>query len=331
MSQPIRVLVIDDEQNVADALWHLLRMHQYEVQPFTSAIQALEAMKTQSFDVVISDLQMPDMDGLVFLTRVAEVYPGVRRMLITAYDSTLLREQIVGLVHAYLPKPFTLRSFIQVVEHQVGELRQEALRQEGDWQSQRLLHKIGARLMDRALRQAGLASLPTTRSSHAASPQVHETYAALERILHNLQADVQADIVLLADTLGQTIVEVGYSQHDEQAGLVPLISATFASITELGNLVDGQAEAGTFWYRAGERFDLYMVNINRDCYLAVLIGKSTVGVKPGVAWMRLKRAVGEIRTRIEMGDLVSTGEQEVEPSLASAIVNHLDSLFTGQR
>jgi response regulator RpfG family c-di-GMP phosphodiesterase len=331
VSKATPVLVVDDEANVADALWQLLRIHHFEVRQCTSAEAALEILHEEHFDVVISDLHMPGMGGVEFLEQVMLLSPTTRRILITAYDSTLLRERIVGLVHAYLPKPFTLRSFIQVVQHQVGELRKASLRDEsneGNGQSHHLLHKIGARLMDRALRQVELEQRPDAPQNRELSAAAQATYQKLEGLLQELQGELQADILFVADALGQVVAEVGYAQNYEQADLVPMVSAAFASIAELGNMVDGDRDAGSIWHREGQRFDLYMVTISRDFYLAVMLGKRNTMVKPGVAWMALKRAATTIRTQVALVELSQLGERDVERALASAIVNDLDSLFT---
>lgn len=328
MSKATPILVVDDEANVAEALWQLLRIHHFEVRQCTSAEAALEAMGQEHFDVVISDLHMPGMGGVEFLEQVSLFSPTTRRILITAYDSTLLRERIVGLVHAYLPKPFTLRSFIQVVQHQVSELRQEALREEGNGQSHHLLHKIGARLMDRALRQVEIEQRPSAPKKAEDNEAAQATYRVLEGLLQTLQMELQADIMFVADALGQVVAEVGYAQNYEQADLVPMVSAAFASIAELGNMVDGDPEAGSIWHREGQRFDLFMVTVSRDFYLAVMIGKRSTMVKPGVAWMALKRAAATIRAQVALEQLAQLGERDVERALASAIVNDLDSLFT---
>lgn len=328
MSKATQILVVDDEANVAEALWQLLRIHHFEVRQCTSAEAALEAMGQDHFDVVISDLHMPGMGGVEFLEQVSLFSPTTRRILITAYDSTLLRERIVGLVHAYLPKPFTLRSFIQVVQHQVSELRQEELREDGKGQSHHLLHKIGARLMDRALRQVELDQRPDAPTKPEDNEAAQATYKVLEGLLQTLQVELQSDIMFVADALGQVVAEVGYAQNYEQADLVPMVSAAFASIAELGNMVDGDPEAGSIWHREGQRFDLFMVTVSRDFYLAVMIGKRSTMVKPGVAWMALKRAAAMIRAQVALEQLAQLGERDVERALASAIVNDLDSLFT---
>lgn len=328
MSKATPILVVDDEANVAEALWQLLRIHHFEVRQCTSAEAALEVMGEEHFDVVISDLHMPGIGGVEFLEQVALFSPTTRRILITAYDSTLLRERIVGLVHAYLPKPFTLRSFIQVVQHQVSELRQEELREEGNGQSHHLLHKIGARLMDRALRQVEMEQRPGAPKKAEDTEAAQATYKVLEGLLQTLQVELQSDIMFVADALGQVVAEVGYAQNYEQADLVPMVSAAFASIAELGNMVDGDPEAGSIWHREGQRFDLFMVTVSRDFYLAVMIGKRSTMVKPGVAWMALKRAAATIRAQVALEQLAQLGEQDVERALASAIVNDLDSLFT---
>lgn len=58
-----RILVVDDELALAETLRDLLLFHGYQVEIATNGIQAQEALKKHTFDLVISDIRMPMMDG----------------------------------------------------------------------------------------------------------------------------------------------------------------------------------------------------------------------------------------------------------------------------
>jgi CheY-like chemotaxis protein len=322
--QPATILVVDDESNVAEALWQLLRIHEYEVQHCTSASEALNQIDLKHFDLIISDLRMPGMDGLELLERVGKRQPTIRKILITAYDSPELRFKIKNIVHAYLPKPFTLRHFLDVVQQEIetlGEIPKATPRQTYP----RLLHKIGARRVDQALRQGSTSTL--AKASNDNDEEEDNPYQILEHLLEVLQLELGADIVFVADLLGQILAEVGYAQNHELAELVPLISASFASIFELGNLLDGDEAAPCLWYREGQIFDIYTVNICQHCFLVVLMGKKHATVRTGMVWLAMKRAIQELKQQIDLEQLALSSQGEIDSTLATAIVDDLDRLF----
>jgi DNA-binding NtrC family response regulator len=71
-SQPSRILIVDDEQSIVNAVRRELSTpplgrHHYTIETFTNPLEALERAKVQAFEVVVSDYRMPEMDGLDFL------------------------------------------------------------------------------------------------------------------------------------------------------------------------------------------------------------------------------------------------------------------------
>src|SRR5689334_17253676 len=83
-SSPHRILIVDDEEIVMVALRETLVRAGYQVATAPNPIPALEALKNEQFSVVISDQQMPKMNGLDFLAKVKEIQPEASRILITA-------------------------------------------------------------------------------------------------------------------------------------------------------------------------------------------------------------------------------------------------------
>lgn len=70
-----RILLVDDEQNVLNALRRELQ-HEYEIEVFTSAKDALTRCRDAVFDLVITDYLMPEMNGVQFLKQFGEIHPG---------------------------------------------------------------------------------------------------------------------------------------------------------------------------------------------------------------------------------------------------------------
>jgi DNA-binding NtrC family response regulator len=80
-----KVLIVDDEQDFIDVLAERMTSRGMIVTKSTSAIDALEQVKTKSFDVVVLDLQMPEMDGLEALKLLKLQKPEIQVILLTGH------------------------------------------------------------------------------------------------------------------------------------------------------------------------------------------------------------------------------------------------------
>lgn len=74
---PGRILVLDDEENYAEMLQHLLQAHGYQVDMSTRPELAIERLQEIPYDLVISDYKMPILDGSDFLRKARELYPNL--------------------------------------------------------------------------------------------------------------------------------------------------------------------------------------------------------------------------------------------------------------
>lgn len=103
-----RIIVVDDEPIVLKNLRRILEKSGYTVSTCINPVKALEYIENESYDVVISDIKMPYMDGLSFLNRVKSVAPEVEVILITGYASLdgAIEATKYGAYH-YVSKPFT--------------------------------------------------------------------------------------------------------------------------------------------------------------------------------------------------------------------------------
>ncbi len=104
-----RVILVDDEEMVTQNLEMLLSMEtDYEAVAFNQPVSALEYLKQNEADVVLSDFIMPEMNGLDLLAHVKEVQPTCSRLLLTGYadkESAIRAINEVGLFQ-YLEKPW---------------------------------------------------------------------------------------------------------------------------------------------------------------------------------------------------------------------------------
>lgn len=104
-----RVLVVDDEENLNWSLVNSLRKDSYAADGAQTAEQALRLLSSQPYDIVISDVKMPGMDGFELLQWVRQNRPQIRVVMMTAFGSPTDRATALrGGVIAYLEKPFDL-------------------------------------------------------------------------------------------------------------------------------------------------------------------------------------------------------------------------------
>ena len=101
------VAVVDDDQGILRSLAALLDSADYAVRPFTSATALLYSGCLLEIDCLISDIDMPGMDGFELLRLVHAARPGLPTILITGYPDTLKRLPLPdGSNPRYFTKPF---------------------------------------------------------------------------------------------------------------------------------------------------------------------------------------------------------------------------------
>src|SRR5262245_16124992 len=119
-----QVLVVDDEPQIRDILATALRRDGHEVTVRGSAKEALEDLHRSRFDLLLTDLKMPEMNGLDLIRAAKRAAPTIGSVLITAFAST---ETAVSALRSgaddYLMKPFGLDDLRRVVDRVLAERR----------------------------------------------------------------------------------------------------------------------------------------------------------------------------------------------------------------
>lgn len=102
-----RILFVDDEPNILSGLKRMLRSmrNEFELCFAESGTEALEIMKSTEFDVVVSDMRMPGMNGAQLLSKIQEIHPYSIRIMLTGQADEESVMQTVGVVHQFLAKP----------------------------------------------------------------------------------------------------------------------------------------------------------------------------------------------------------------------------------
>lgn len=117
MDQQPHLLFVDDENLLHTLFERLFTRNGFKVTCCASAIQAIEELKTTTFDLVVTDFMMPDMDGFSLLGHIREHYPTTRVIMVTAHANVqhAVRMMQHGAID-YIPKPFTTADLVDRVK-----------------------------------------------------------------------------------------------------------------------------------------------------------------------------------------------------------------------
>ena len=112
-----RILVVDDEENTRIGLTKLLSQDGYEVESAANGNDALDLLGQHKVNLVISDINMPDMNGLVFLRELSRKFPSTSVIMITAYGGVESYLEAMNLgAYEYLHKPVRLDELRSVMQ-----------------------------------------------------------------------------------------------------------------------------------------------------------------------------------------------------------------------
>ncbi len=111
------IVLLDDEDAIVTAMTSLLRRQRYTIHPFTRGSDAVDFLKSNKVDIIITDMRMPEMDGREFLERVSAICPETIRVMMSGYENkdTIINAIDEGLAQYYVFKPWddaTLRQTI---------------------------------------------------------------------------------------------------------------------------------------------------------------------------------------------------------------------------
>jgi DNA-binding NtrC family response regulator len=113
-----KVLIVDDDDYSLFLVGQLLEDKGIDFEIAGSAAQALEHLARNQFDLVISDLNMPDESGFDLFRCVSSQYPGIRFAIMTGCGDTRTKSEAHRMgIDAYIEKPFTLEDLLQIVKN----------------------------------------------------------------------------------------------------------------------------------------------------------------------------------------------------------------------
>ncbi len=107
MDEKKRILFVDDNRSVLDGLRRMLHKMrgEWKMEFVTRTSDALKVMRSTHYDIVVSDLRMPSMDGVQLFEKIRKKYPDVIRFMLSGYLEQPLQGCAARCVHQFIPKP----------------------------------------------------------------------------------------------------------------------------------------------------------------------------------------------------------------------------------
>jgi len=169
-----RILFVDDESRILEGLQRMLRPQRqhWEMAFASGGAAALKLLEERPFDVIVSDMRMPEMDGAALLTHVRDRFPGVVRMVLSGHTSLGSALRAIPVAHQFMVKPCD-PSLLRVTVDRACELRDLL-------GSDLILRTVGA-----------MRELPTLPRTYAAMVQaLSDPDVGLDRIARIVEQDV---------------------------------------------------------------------------------------------------------------------------------------------
>jgi len=216
----LSVLIVDDEEDILNVLKFILTKEGYQVDTALDGKQALQLFKKGSYDIVLTDLRMPEMDGIELLQRIKEIRPETEVLIMTAYAS--IESAVLAMKKGaadYIVKPF--------------------LNEDVKMRIARVAEHIKLKRDVEVLKQQISQKLETTYFL-GTSPQVQKLLSLIEQI-----APTKSNVLILGESgTGKSLIaELIHKNSPRRDG--PFISINCAAIPET------LLEAELFGYKKG--------------------------------------------------------------------------------
>jgi putative nucleotidyltransferase with HDIG domain len=177
------ILIVDDEEPVRTLLADYLASQGYKVDTAANGLDALEALSAGRFDLVVSDIRMPGLDGMALLSRIRLMYPDAGVLLLTGCEdvSVAVDAMKTGALD-YILKPFQLPDVGASVERALARQRETRREAEHVQQLERVVREQGAEVRNLLsdLREASEGTLDALVA--ALDAREHETQAHSKRV-----------------------------------------------------------------------------------------------------------------------------------------------------
>ncbi len=268
-----RILIVDDETAILSVLKNSLKKlgDGFEVTTAIDGQTALEYLKQNPFDLVITDYKMIGMDGLELLEAVRSLQPDAFTILMTAYGNDAVEAETHRLnTYSYLIKPVEIDQFRQIVKNALSEMATNTIGSDCSRKQSEL--EEYKRIETETKREKEIFRQITIYPAYA---------VAMDRILGNLIERCPAKYALVTGISGQLIAVHGDREQIDPVVLASLIAGDIAASQEVAR-VTGQYQRFQFVLREGLAANTFITEVGEDIILFVQVIKDVP-----LGWARL--------------------------------------------
>jgi signal transduction histidine kinase/CheY-like chemotaxis protein len=123
---PCNILVVDDEEYILEIMKELLTELGHTVTTFSSAPKALEHFRKNAFDIVLTDLGMPEMNGLEMAAKLKEIKPDTLVIMMSGWGLNLDEKSTTNIVDYIINKPFSVEKIIFIISESTAKIKKLA-------------------------------------------------------------------------------------------------------------------------------------------------------------------------------------------------------------
>ncbi len=111
------ILVVDDDVTIREMISKILSRNGYQVILASDGFEALNLLEQEQIKIVITDMKMPEMDGMELIELISKNYPDIKIIVITAFDDIYtIKDAIIKGADEYITKPFNSHEINIIVE-----------------------------------------------------------------------------------------------------------------------------------------------------------------------------------------------------------------------
>lgn len=279
------ILIVDDDPLIRQALNRLLTRQGYQVSAAASVGEARPLLAQGSFDLVLTDLQMPGEDGLTLVREIRQRSANLPVVMLTAHGTmnTVLQALRAG-ANDFLTKPYAMDELLGIIRREVRRYRQ---------------------------------TLPPGFATQAGLQLDAATVEAIERHIAALRADVNARAVLVIEGNGAVIAAKGAIEDLNVAALGALVAGDFAATAGIASIL-GEESAFRLNYHEGARYNIYSGLVVPGVFLLIVF---TQDIKLGVVMYYAKETLQALQTllaQVEKGSRLPAPHAVAAPAPAPA-------------
>jgi CheY-like chemotaxis protein/predicted regulator of Ras-like GTPase activity (Roadblock/LC7/MglB family) len=287
------ILIVDDEKSILTVLKSSLKKvgPEYHITTASNGFAALDELRQRDFDLVVTDFNMLEMDGLELMEAIRYAQPKAKLIMITAYGNDIIEAETKRLkAFRYLTKPLEIKTFRQVVQQALSE-----------------------------------PQLPPS----ALSVWANTVYRNIDTLLKQVRSEVSARAIFLTDIGGNIICKNGHTDDHPIESITSLLGGGIATLVEAGRQVDGECNTIHLAYREGKQEDIYALNVGQNHLLILLVSRGPYSSRLGSVWYHARSAAINLQDILGKADenQPAQANQIFEEAVDQAFNTELDKLF----